>query len=102
MKAQASQAPEPIKDLGRLKRFNFNIEEKSMEDDTIFKFEYVTSSNNRNALITALIRRKYTSDDEIALINNYQDGEASHVEEYEEYQAYRNECKTIANQFFPV
>lgn len=100
MKAQSAEKPQATEDLGRQKRFNFNIQEKTTEDGSIFEFECVTCIDNRNALISALIRRQYDADDELALINNYQDGEASHVEEYEEYQAFRSECKTIANQFF--
>lgn len=102
MKAQSAEMPPKVEDLGRQKRFNFNIQEKTTEDGSVFEFECVISANNRNALIAALIRRKYTADDELALINNYQDGEASHIEEYNAYQSFRNECKTVANQFFPV
>jgi hypothetical protein len=102
MKAQSAEMPPQVEDLGRKKRFNFNIQEKTTEDGTVFEFECVVSAANRSALIAALIRREYTPDDELALINNYQDNEPSHVDEYHSYQSFRNECKTIANQFFPA
>ncbi|MGQ1890651.1 hypothetical protein ACT29H_09435 [Thermophagus sp. OGC60D27] len=100
MKAQATKRPPDIEDLGKQKRFNFNVQEIDTDDGTIFEYEFVVCDNNRDSLITALIRRKYTTDKELALINNYQDGEQEHIDEYNEYQSYRIECKTIANQFF--
>lgn len=101
MKAQSGQQPPATEDLGRQKRFNFNVQKESTDEGTFYKYECVVSDNNRNALIAALIRRKYTADDELALINNAEDGEQKHVDEYNEYQAFRSDCKNIANQFFP-
>jgi len=51
--------------------------------------------------VTALIRAKHTVNDEIALLNNYNayladNSLVSYKDEYEAYQAYRQECKNIA------
>ena len=47
----------------------------------------------RPALITTFIRKKYTLDDELAILANGEDTEA-HSKEYAEYQAYRNAVKS--------
>lgn len=46
----------------------------------------------RDELITAFIRKRYTMDDEIALLANASDTER-HAEEYAEYQSYRKSIK---------
>lgn len=46
----------------------------------------------RGALITQMIRKRYTLDDELAILANGEDTEA-HAKEYKEYQEYRSEVK---------
>lgn len=46
----------------------------------------------RGALITSMIRKRYTLDDELAILANGEDTEA-HAKEYQEYQEYRAEIK---------
>lgn len=46
--------------------------------------------------VSRLIAERYSLADEIALLNNIKDGTEEHVEEYDEYMAYRDECKAKA------
>lgn len=48
--------------------------------------------------VRELIKERYTIEDEIALVNNKEDGKASHLKEYNEYLTYRNECKVRAKE----
>ena len=48
--------------------------------------------------VSMFIRQRYTIDDEIALINNYNLDKEKYQEEYEEYQEYRAQCKEWAKQ----
>ncbi len=51
----------------------------------------------RKARVAALIRERYSPDDEFALINNMIDSPTEeHRDEYAAYQAYRAECKERA------
>jgi hypothetical protein len=100
MKAQSKEQPKLLEDLGNRYRFNFNIVEKEIEGDIFYEYESVESNNNRNQLVSNLIRRKYSQDDEFALINNYNLDNSKYQQEYDAYQNYRIECKEIANIFF--
>ena len=44
-------------------------------------------------LVSEYIHKRYSADDETALINNYISDPETYGEEYQEYQAYRNEVK---------
>lgn len=49
--------------------------------------------------VAELIRERYSADDEFALINNIMNGSIiTHKAEYEEYQAYRSNCKLMAKE----
>lgn len=102
MKVKAKEIPESIENLGNRHRFNFNIKEIQNEDGLDYEYESVESKNDRDQLITNLIRRKYSQDAEFALINNYNLDNVKYQEEYDEYQSYRIECKSIANAFFNI
>ncbi|MBO7214566.1 MAG: hypothetical protein J6V66_03610 [Clostridia bacterium] len=49
-----------------------------------------------NEKVSMFIRQKYTINDEIALINNYNLDKEKYKQEYEEYQEYRAQCKEWA------
>lgn len=44
-------------------------------------------------LVSQFIHERYTVDDELALLNNYNSDPATYGDEYREYQAYRSEIK---------
>lgn len=46
--------------------------------------------------LIALIRERYDYDDEIAILANRDDGDATHAAEYAAYQQYRAHCKARA------
>lgn len=82
---------------------NFNVKICSMvtmEDDsqTIYKYEqvFVSRNANRNEVISAIIHNVYSTDDELAIINNYQ-MEPGDTEIAGEYNAYR-ERRTLAKE----
>ena len=63
-------------------------------------FEYTTAVSptlNRGDVITAIIRTKYSADDEFALLNNLNKGGATYEQEYETYQLFRARAKEIAD-----
>lgn len=51
-----------------------------------------------DAKVRELIKARYSVEDEIALINNSRLGNERYNAEYEEYLAYRNECKLKAKE----
>lgn len=84
--------PEIWTDLGYGFNFNYNIqqENENYSYDSVF-----VNKKERNLLIQSLIHSKYSVDDEIALVNNYNAG--LNVDKYNDYQLFRNECKKIVN-----
>lgn len=50
--------------------------------------------------IAEYIHKRYSADDETALINNYLADPQTHAKEYEEYQSYRNEVKTAVKEAY--
>jgi len=93
MKNQSSVRPSLTEKLQGATLVNFNI----IEVEGGFEFDTVKVSEEptRDELINALIRDKYTLSQEFALINNFNMNKD--VEEYEAFQAYRDECKGIAD-----
>ena len=51
-------------------------------------------------LVSELIHKRYSADDETALINNYLADPTEYGEEYAEYQAYRAEVKQAVKEAF--
>lgn len=101
MKARSAINPQEIENLGNRFRLNFNVQEKVDDDNNTF-FEYQSieiSELKKGVIVSNLIRLKYSLDDEIALINNYNLNNSQYQAEYEEYQNYRNNCKSIASNF---
>lgn len=99
MKAQSNEYPQSIIDRGKQHQINYNVVEKTIEEQTVYEFEYVLIPElSKNSLIQELMHKLYSIDDEIALINNYNAG--IDTTEYDAYQTYRDECKSIANTIF--
>ena len=110
IKSESTQVPDDtsIRHLsGSLYEFigNFNIIEKQIERDnemvTVYTSDLVhitTNVKTRDDMIVALIRLKYTQDDEFALVNkgiaNAQD------EEYLIYRDYVNLCKEQSSLYY--
>lgn len=51
-------------------------------------------------LVSEYIHKRYSADDETALINNYISDPETYGDEYHEYQAYRNEVKEAVKDAF--
>ncbi len=100
MKANANHKPERFtKSHGKL-FYNYNIiQSKEIEkEEASFNYEYVEVLDKEKAsIINAIMRAKYTINDEIALINNKFRGEAKDLTDYDDYQAERIRVKEIAN-----
>ena len=69
-----------------IKQTEFGYEAKTIDVITI----------NKEEITKSLIKSRYGVDDEIAIINNKDSGEAKYLAEYEEYQQFRAECKALA------
>lgn len=100
MRASSDIYPDKYLDLGKQKQVNYNIIEKQDEDGNIqyyYDVLYVEEFNKKE-IIKELIREKYDHDDEIALINNYNEDPDEYNDEYSSYQEYRKECKKISDE----
>lgn len=101
MITQSHEQPSLVEHIGGAYRINFDVQEKVKEDinGSHTYFEYTTAVSatlSRGDVITAIIRTKYSSDDEFALLNNLNKGEQRYIDEYEEYQTYRTMAKELA------
>jgi hypothetical protein len=103
MKTQSDQAPPLYLEAQDSVLVNFNVEERSIEDNGISKLIYdyeqaiVCKNPCRSDIISAVIRALYTYDDELALINNLNRVEQRYIIEYEQYQSLRDTAKVIAD-----
>jgi len=84
---------------------NINEEQKTgstMNDIEHIYWEYdsirVSEEPSKSEIVNSIILCKYTTESEIATINNYNTGEAKYITEYQEYQNYRTFAKTTASQ----
>lgn len=75
--------------------FNVKQIETGYEAETVNVVEI-----SKKEILKALIKRRYTLDDELALINNKNLGEEQYISEYADYQAYRVECRALATAVF--
>jgi len=104
MRANANYKPEQFtKSHGKL-FYNYNIiqsmevDEETGEKRTSFNYEYVEVVDKTKAsIINAIMRDKYTVNDEIAFINNKFRGETKDLIDYDDYQAERVKVKNIVN-----
>ena len=102
MTTQSHEQPVLVEHIGGAYRINFDVIEKVKEDmnGSHTYFEYTTAVSptlNRGDIITAIIRTKYSADDEFALLNNLNKGGATYEQEYETYQLFRARAKEIAD-----
>lgn len=88
---------------------NYNVEEVKREDheghiitewqaDTVI----VTNPCDYPAIVSALIRSRYTADQVEAIMLNHGDGNPDHEAEYAALQAWRTEAKRIAKEVLAV
>ncbi len=101
MKARSAISPPLMENLGNRFRLNFIVQTKTDDqNDIVFEYQSIEVTEIRKSVIVSgLIRLQYSVNDEIALINNFNLDNATYRQEYEAYQNYRNECKTISTQF---
>ena len=73
--------------------FNVKQTETGYEAETVNVTEI-----SKEELLKALIKRRYTLDDELAVINNKEMVDEKYLLEYEEYKQYRLQCKQLAEE----
>lgn len=99
MKVNSDHTPEQFtKSKGKL-FFNYNIVESEKIDEqgtrTVFDYESIeVKDKNKNTIIAAIMRDKYTIDEEFAFINNKAKNKDADSE-YDDYQAMRAAVKEI-------
>jgi hypothetical protein len=100
MNAHSNERPPKMADLGGRTLYSYDVVEVVENELISFRYKTLTVNGpvNRDKLIRALVSEKYSLEDEIALINNYLTAPAMHEQEYNQYQIYRNTCKTIATE----
>ena len=98
MKNSCTYKQESIINLGNGKyQFIYNQQEVQREEETFWEYDYVEVDKVDEAtIIQTIIHKSYSLDDEVALINNYNQG--LKIEEYEAYQQFRNDVKSIINE----
>ena len=102
MKANSNNHPgEFTKSRGK-RFFNFNIIQSEKTDEhgtrTVFDYDQVEiAGTDKNSKIRAIIRDKYSIDDEIALINNKLKNKDIDSE-YDEYQTFRAATKVTSKK----
>ena len=97
MKSNSNQQPPRIQDLGNgTSHFNFNVEKEEATEDTDVNYNYnqvvVDNPVNYSSIVAALVKLKYTVNDEIALLRQ----QATKPAEYQAYYDYVEECKVLA------
>ena len=102
MKAYSTVTPELTHTKKGITYININVVEQTITDEVteqeITQFEYDSMPVVNGNFISAGIRAKYSWDDEIALINNYNADNTDADGEYATYQAYRAEVKSLFMQ----
>ena len=73
--------------------FNVKQTETGYEAETVNVTEI-----SKEEILKALIKRRYTLDDELAIINNKEMVDERYLLEYEEYKQYRLHCKQLAEE----
>lgn len=82
-------------------QFIYNQEEVTKPDPdgalkTFWEYDYIEVTGSEEAIIiAALIHQRFSLDDEIALINNYNLGTQVGIIEYNTYQEYRSTIKEL-------
>lgn len=69
-----------------------------MEDgSTIIEARNITDENRRDRYIAGLIGKRYSIDDQIALLANGSNT-PQHAQELKDFEAYRTECKKLVDE----
>lgn len=91
MREYHSEKPSITLDLGNGKtRVYYNSIEVATEESTHWESDYIEVDNlSYDAVVNALIRERYTVDQEFALIRQ----QSCKPEEYQQYYEYCEECK---------
>lgn len=82
-------------------QFIYNQEEVTKPDPegalkTFWEYDYIEVTGCEEAIIiAALIHQRFSLDDEIALINNFNLGTQAEIDEYNTYQQYRSSIKEL-------
>ena len=97
MRNNSDIRPDTFIDLGGRYMFNFDVAERTNDDGQVsFDFQSVIIPlKEKDEIVKAIIHDRYTLDDEIALVNNFNAG--ANIDEYNLYQSYRTYAKSIAN-----
>ena len=101
MKANYDHYPQQVEPLGNGSYLvNYNIEEKEEDGRKSYDCEQVTINGTptRSAIISAIIRERYTQDNVEAITSNFLAGEK--IDEYNEFQSYRELAKAIVDTIF--
>jgi hypothetical protein len=99
MKSSSDKYPQTIVKSNNKTQVRFDIEEVTKEVFgevcVSYNFSYIeiVGELTRAKIISAIIRTKYSEDDEIALINNNFISPSS--SEYDEYQSFRTHSKEV-------
>lgn len=106
MKCLSNIKPDTIGSYSAGKSYvNYNIEEvkrEGPEGETVIEYQFeqvvVTNPCDYPAIVSALIRSRYTADQVEAIMLNHGDGNPDHEAEYAALQAWRTEAKRIAKE----
>lgn len=90
----------PLEIKGKKIVMRWNVQELSdnlvkCSEDSLF----ISHTYSYNQIVTSLIRFRYSLDEELALVNNYQWDSEKYKDEYTEFQEWRNTCKEAARQY---
>ena len=90
----------PLEIKGKKVVMRWNVQELS---DNLVKCSedslYISHTYSYNQIVTSLIRFRYSLDEELALVNNYQWDSEKYKDEYTEFQEWRNTCKEAAKLY---
>lgn len=103
MKNTAFKKPQVVKDCKTHFELSYNINEtkEGETERTMYNFDFVKVVNlDYETIVSAIIRQKYSIDQEFALNNNYQTEGTS--QEWEEYQSYRILAKQTAKSILGI
>ena len=97
MKSNSSQLPPKVQDLGNgTSHFNYNVIQKEATEEMEVSYNYnqviVENPVNYGKIVAALVKEKYSYNDEISIIRQKDNKPA----EYQEYFDFAESCKILA------
>ena len=97
-KSISTEIPPKYYDFGYTKQICFNVIERQTSEGITYEYNIIdVPSLTKGDIIKTLMHDVYSIDDEIALINNFNENPDKYKSDYVQYQQYRNECKIIAD-----